>query len=547
MAAPLVKPISCPILIGRAPYLAALQTCVQEAAAGQGRAVLVAGEAGIGKSRLVSEVATYAAGGGFNFVTGHCFEQDQAVPYAPIVEILRTVLQAPYGRSAAAALKPFAPEMIRLVPDFADLFSTASTPEPDVAAERERQKHRLVQAFTLLISEITARQPLFLCVEDLHWCDEASLDVLLYLARHVVSHAMLLLLTYRSDDTRERLGYMLTQMDRERLAAEMRLAPLQVVEVEGMLRAIFGLAHPVAADQLNLLYGLSDGNPFFVEEILRTVVAMDVPASPQALTGRLPLDGLRVPRTVNEAVGRRVAQLSPAARLLVALAAAAGRTFTFALLQALTLQDEQHILEQLKELITAQLVIEVSNERFAFRHALTRQAVYAGLLGRERLALHRRIAEVLEHLNDPPEDDQLGDLAYHYSKAMAWRQALTYARRAGERALALYAPRAATEYLMQALEAARHLPGTPQQELHRLSGQAFEILGDFESAREHYSEALESARPSGNSLVEWSSLIDLGNLWAGRDYAEAGAFYRRATELAKSGEDSVCTLTVSIV
>ena len=301
-------------------------------------------------------------------------------------------------------------------------------------------------------------------------------------------------------------SHMLTQLDRERLAAEMRLPPLQVSEVDGMLRAIFGLAHPVPADQLNLVYGLSEGNPFFVEEMLRTVVDTRVPATPENLTGRLPLDGLRVPRTVDEAVGRRVSELSPAARHLVALAAVAGRTFTFALLQALSQQAEDRILEQLKELIAAQLVVEVSDERFAFRHALTRQAVYVGLLGRERLTLHRRMAEELEQAHDPTDDAYLGDLAYHYFKAGEWRQTLTYAERAGARALALYAPRAAIEHLMQALEAAKRLSDPRLAALHRLCGQAYEILGDFESARTHYGEALASSVSSGDRVIEWSSL-----------------------------------------
>ena len=144
MAAPLVKPLLCPILIGRAPYLAALQECVDEACTGHGRAILVTSEAGIGKSRLVAEAATYASGCSFVFLTGHCFEQDQAVPYAPLLEILRSALRERYGMSAAESLKPFASEVIRLMPEFADVFATIARSEPDVAYEPERQKSRFL-------------------------------------------------------------------------------------------------------------------------------------------------------------------------------------------------------------------------------------------------------------------------------------------------------------------------------------------------------------------------------------------------------------------
>jgi DNA-binding CsgD family transcriptional regulator/tetratricopeptide (TPR) repeat protein len=539
MAAPLIKPILCPILVGREAYLSAFAACVDEAAAGHGGAVLVSGEAGIGKSRLIAEAGIYAAGRGFHLVTGHCFEQDTALPFAPLVDVLRTVLRTPHGESAVEALQPFAAELLRVVPDLSDLFSTTEALERDASTEPEREKRRLVQAFTQLVFEIASHCPLFLCIEDLQWCDEASLEALLYLARRLNSRHVLLVLSFRGDEIRSHLGHMLTQLDRERLAAEMRLDPLRISEVDGMLRAIFGLGHPVQAEQLHLLYGLSDGNPFFVEELLRTLASVGRTPSPGILMERLKLDALAVPRTVDEAVGQRVAELSVAARQLVALAAVAGRSFTFAMLQALTRQAENLILEQLKELIAAQLIIEVSEERFAFRHALTQKAVYSGLLARERQALHQRIAEELERSPDPPDDAHFGDLAYHYTKAAAWERALIYAQQAGERALSLYAPRAALEHLMRALEAAAHLPDTSLAPLHRLCGQACEILGDFEAARAHYGKALQTARSSEDGPIEWSCLIDLGNLWAGRDYTQAGEFYRQAAELAHVHEDAL--------
>jgi DNA-binding CsgD family transcriptional regulator/tetratricopeptide (TPR) repeat protein len=541
MAAPLVKPILCPILIGRGRHLTAFQSCLNDATAGHGQALLVAGEAGIGKSRLISEVGPYAVSCGFRVVMGHCFEQDEAVPYAPLVGVFRTLLQTTTKSRPVQAIWPFASDLLRALPELSELFSELK-PEPNVPHEPQQEKHRIVQALTLLVSECAAHQPLFLVIEDVQWCDEASLDALLYLARHIPSQPVLLVLTYRNDEESSHLDHMLSQLDRERLAAEMRLLPLSVAEVEGMVRAIFGLAHPVQAEHLNLIYSLSDGNPFFVEEMLRTLAGGDTVLSSEALTGRLPLDVLHVPRTVDEAVQRRVARLNPASRRLVGLAAVAGRSFSFALLQALTHQDERSILEQLKELIAAQLVVEISDERFAFRHALTRQAVYAGLLARERQSLHQAIAEVLEQANDPPDDAHLGDLAYHFSKAAAWRQALTYAQSSGERALALYAPRAALEHLLRALEAAGHLPDVPKSTpatLHRLCGRAYEILGDFEAARAHYTDALHLAQTSGDHTVACSILVDLGNLWTERDYTEAGAFYEQATELAQSQGDAL--------
>lgn len=536
MVVPLVKPVVCPALIGRGSQLSALHGCVREAASGHGQTILLAGEAGIGKSRLAAEVSDYAASCGLHIVTGHCFEEDEAVPYAPFYEILETLLKGALGRIPPEAVRVFAPDLTRLVPELATQFPDLSA-DPVVVHEPEQEKRRFARALMRLVREIAARQPLFILIEDVHWCDEASLDALLSLARVVAAQPVVMVLTYRHDEPHAHLGHMLTLLDRERLAAEVRLQPLSVTEVEGMLRAIFGQDQPVRADLLNLVCGLSDGNPYFVEELLRACVDAGATLSPGPLSEHSPVDVLRVPRSVEEAVQRRAARLTPPARQLVALAAVVGRTFTFALLQELAQQGEQEVLAQLKQLIAAQLVVEVSDERFAFRHALTRQAVCAGLLARERQRLHRRIAAVLEPVNESLHDAHLGDLAYHFSQAAIWDKALAYARRAGERALALYAPRSALEHLARAVEAAVHLPNVPLAPLHRLCGQAYEILGDFEAARTSYGAALATAQASRDDATEWQSLIDLGSLWTGRDYAQAGAFYQQASELAQSRED----------
>jgi predicted ATPase len=170
---------------------------------------------------------------------------------------------------------------------------------------------------------------------------------------------------------------------------------------------------------------------------------------------RKPLSELHVPRSIQDAVQQRTDQLSDSARRVLTLAAVAGRRFDFALLQELTQHDEQHLLQLIKELIAAQLVVEESAEQFAFRHALTRQAIYADLLVRERKALHRRIADTLERLYASVLDAHLADLAYHFLEVSAWEKALEYGRSAGEQAQAMYAPQAAIERVTRALDAAQ--------------------------------------------------------------------------------------------
>jgi DNA-binding CsgD family transcriptional regulator/tetratricopeptide (TPR) repeat protein len=217
----------------------------------------------------------------------------------------------------------------------------------------------------------------------------------------------------------------------------------------------------------------------------------------------------------------------------------AGRRFDFAVLQQALHCDEAQLLLLIKELIAAQLVVEESADQFAFRHALIHQAISSTLLARERRALHRTIVEALEALYTAPSQREahLADLAYHCYAAGAWAQALDYQQRAGERALALYASGAAIEHLTYALEAADHLHVTPTGALYYARGQAYATRGDFDRARNDYERALDTAHAASDGMMEWRSTMALGFLWAERDYAQAGAWFRGAIELAVQLDD----------
>ena len=246
---------------------------------------------------------------------------------------------------------------------------------------------------------------------------------------------------------------------------------------------------------------------------------------------------MHIPRNIQDAVQQRIVRLSEAARDVLTIASVAGQRFDFILLQQLTNHDEQHLLALMKELIAAQLVIEELAEQFAFRHALTRQAIYTDLLARERRALHKAIAETMEHTYATTLDAYLTVLAYHFYKAEVWDKAYQFGQLAGEKAQALYSPRTAIEQYSQALYAAQHLTISPPSTLYRKRGQAYETLGDFEQAQSDFKHALDVARNVHDGMAEWQSVVDLGFLWSERDYEQAGTYYRQAIELARMLDD----------
>src|SRR6185312_12657481 len=404
----------CPRLIGRATYLESVSLLLGQMRQGNGHTLLLAGEAGIGKSRLITEIKTGIRRDTVLALQGNCFEPDRSLPYGPLIDALRALLAIVTPRELMRDAGTYATEYTRLLPELAAYLPPGAI-APVISPEQE--KRRLFEALAQLLSRLSARQPLLFVAEDIHWADDTSLEFLAFLARRLPHLPILLLLTYRSDEQHAQLRHFLAQLDRERLASEIALAPLTPAEVEEMLLGIFELQRPVRREFLDAMYNLTEGNPFFIEEVLHALLADDEIYYSGGGWERRPLNDLHIPRSVQDAVRRRSEHLSVAARQILAFAAVVGQRFEFALLQHLTGCDEAALLDLLKELIAAQLVVEQSAERFAFRHALTRQAVYSELLERERRTMHRTIAAAEEALYADELESRLSELAYHTCQA----------------------------------------------------------------------------------------------------------------------------------
>lgn len=529
MELPINTPLVCPTIVGRTSELAAFQTIVNEVARGHSHLILLSGEAGIGKSRLVAALEADAHSRGFLILQGNCFQRDRTSPYVPIVDLIRSSLANYPCEVQEAHLQPFAQEFFPLFPD---LVPPPSSLEVIPPFGPEQEQRRLFVALTALFRKLTIEHPLLFVIEDLHWSDESSLDFLQYFLRHSTSFPWLVLLTYRTDEGDPAFSNWLAQQDRERRAQEYSLSRLTRCDVDAMLAAIFDLHPATRGELLDTLYPLTEGNPFFVEEVLTSLRAAGGIFYADGTWKSQALENLRIPRSIAAAVQQRSDRLSEEARELLTLAAVAGRHFDVDLLLSVTRQSEEQLLHSLKELIAAQLVVEETGEQFAFRHALTHYAIYEQLLKRERKVLHRTLAEAMEHVYHARLDAHLEDLAYHFTRAEVWTKALTYAGRAGEKAQSLHAPRAAVQHFTNALEAAHHLELPPPAHLHLARGQAHEMLGELEEARLDYERAQAEAKSDLDGSMEWRSLMALGQLSAGRDYSRAGEWFRQAEALA---------------
>jgi len=352
--------------------------------------------------------------------------------------------------------------------------------------------------------------PLLLIIDDLHWCDDTSLEWLLYLARQLESQPILVVLTYRNNEIQPSLNQLLAVFDRTAFAHEVSLKRLTRAELDTMLCAIFSLAQSPRAEFLNSLYELTEGNPFFIEEVLKSLVALGDIFQVSGTWTRKRLSELQIPRTIQVAVHQRTRQLSPATQHVLTLSAVMGQRFDFSVLQALTQQSETALLQQIKDLVAAQLVIEepalshteITEGTFAFRHALTREAIYSELLVRERKLLHRAIAESIEACYSSSLEAHISDLAYHCYEAGLWMQALDWSKQAGDSARRLYANSEALRHYVRARECAERLEDSEQvAPLDQIIGQVHHARGAFSQALESYACALQATSDPARRAV----------------------------------------------
>lgn len=525
----LESPLISPRIIGRDDELGAIQTVLEGVRAGGVECVVIAGNAGVGKTRLVAEVARKASAAGFDLLLGRCVEQDSAFPFAAVVDALRAFFAGRGPEEVRQALAGVGAEVVKLVPELG-LLLPGLTPTPPLDPEAERR--RLFEALLRVLTPPACRKPRLLLFEDLHWADRTSLDFLRFLIRRLPACPLLLILTFRAEDS-DRLREFLAGIRRERRVRELTLGPLSRERVGSLVRTVLGPVQPDPARLADLVYGLTEGNPFFVEEVLKTLVVGGQLRPTASGWEWQPAAGLPLPKSLQDVVRVRLRRLDPRARALLTAAAVIGRQFEVKVLADLTRLKEPEALRLLNRLITAQVITETSVGRFAFRHPVIREAVYGDLTGTERRLMHGEVARALEGAGT--SESALADLSYHYFAAGAWAEALEYGERAGEQAWAFHAPEEAVAHFSRALEAAVRL-GCPVPVRVRLLyawGRAGERAGYADAAGRDYAEAVRLARTAGDRVGEWEGVVNLDLLWASRDYVVAGRYFDEALGLAR--------------
>jgi class 3 adenylate cyclase len=444
--------------VGRAEERAALEEAMKLARSGQRQVVLLSGEPGIGKTRLASYAAHDAHADGFAVVWGACTEE-LAVPYEPWIGVCSMLVEsAPVGL-LGRHVERHKGELGRIARNLEGRVSDLAEPQ---SSDPETERYLLFNAVAGLLGEVAETVPLCVVLDDLHWADAQSLALLKHLLRSGEQGSLQVIVTYRDSDLGKDHPLTAVLADLRSLQGVQRIAlhGLGADEVAEIVTAVAG--HELEADGIELAAQIAqetDGNPFFVGEILRGLSESGALVLDDA-TSRWSIDtsaGIALPESVREVIERRVERLGEESLEALRLAAVVGREFDLELLTVVVEMDEARLLDDLEAAVAASVLAESSEQvgRFRFAHALINQTLYDGLGATRRARMHQRVAEALEDLYGQDPGEHLSELALHWRLAAVSvdkAKAADYALRAGRRALESLAPAEAVELLTDAVE-----------------------------------------------------------------------------------------------
>ena len=493
-----------PMLVGRASELDALVRALDASGAGHPVHQLIAGEAGVGKSRLVRELVTSARARGVRVLAGGCADiGDGGVPYGPIVEAIRSLARDLDEQTLGSVLGDARGDLSRLVP------SLGAEPEP-LPAPSEFLQPRLLDAVLGLLQRLAARDPVLFVIEDVHWADPATRETIGFLARQLGMDRVLLVMTFRADELHRRHPVLpwLAELERSSRVERMDLERLGPAETRDLLAAILETTpDPELVEQV---LQRSDGNPFFVEELAR---------GGAGTAGRLP-------PTLRDVLVARIVALPERAQAVVRIAAVAGRRVDHDVLAAVAGMPEIELIDALRDAVASQvLVVEDAGDGtgYAFRHALLQEAAYDDLLPGERFRLHRAFGEVLAAKgagSGAMAAGHWGELAYHWMAARDDRRAFEASVRAGEAATVAYAFVDARRHDERALELwpviddAESVAGIDRVTLLDRAARAAWLAGDSRRAVALRREAVIELAPAGDAIRLGTMLEQLGRaLW----------------------------------
>jgi tetratricopeptide (TPR) repeat protein len=522
--------------VGRDRELAELRAGLDDVSAGHGRLFLLSGEPGIGKTRLAEEISNDASARGMRAVWGRCWEGGGAPAYWPFIQILRSCVDERDSEKLETILGSGASEIARLIPELK--LSLPSLEETKATTDSESARFRLFDAVATLFKNVARNEPLLMVVDDLHDADQPTLQMLRFVARETKNARILVVGTYRDAEVRQspEVGKLIGDLIRE--GRTVAIAGLSRDEVGEFIERS---AAKKADDKLVAdLYQATDGNPLFVDGVVRLLAA----EGELARTGS-DRSAFKIPDGVRESIRRQLAALSDQAKSLLSIASVIGNEFDTRLLERVSTRSTEQVVEQTDEAVRIG-VLRLGFPRQQFAHALIRGVFYDDLAANRRIELHREIGAAIEKIHKDDLSPHLAALAHHFQEAGDSNKAIDYLSRAGDEARRVYANEDALSHWSAAIELVEEFGGNRRlfAALHHRLGELMGGQGERGERLEHLEEALRTYEELGDADAAAELHLSLGNnlslpgLARAQDIPRAADHLQRAEAVLSKGPES---------
>jgi predicted ATPase len=483
--------------------------------------VIVAGEGGVGKSRLATELGERAERRGWRVTSGRAFPVEAGVPYALFSDAFMPILRGMDPGSLTVLSRGGETELRYLFPALGH-----GEGQTDFGSDPDEFRTRLMWNFAEFLKSYAAREPLLCVLEDLQWADESSLQLLHFLGRQVAGHRILIVCTY--NDTQRDQSLELVRTERSLVSLGVgeirRLEPLTLEQVSELVRLTFGVDAEVVREFSALLFGWTRGNPFFLEEILKSLIASGRLVRHAGAWIGWDASDFSLPASIRDAVVARVGATSKSARTVAELTSIIGARARYPLLASISGLEERELLSALEELCSAGILDERSDAGivvYDFTHPLVRQTLYNEFGLQRARVLHGVVAEAMEAFYGDEALQHADELAFHFQRTDAARlrgKAAVYLAAAGRAALERRADHEAVSYLSAALErgdANDTEAQALQVEVVPQLARAYQHLGDFERASELWSAALGRVADDGPEQPALRRALGMARFWCG--------------------------------
>ena len=540
--------------VARSHELDQVTRALEQAQTGQGQVVAVVGEPGVGKSRLFWEFIESHRDQGSLILVGSSASYGRQMPYLPVIDLLKAYFQIEPRDDADKVRERVQEKVLALEPALAPtlpaLLALLDVPADDAQWQEldpQQKRRQTLEAVKLLLLEHSRRQPVIVVFEDMHWADSGTRAVLDTVIESLPSHRVLLLVSYRPE-------YQHTWGPKT-YYAQLRLDPLSPEDAHALLDRLMGRAEATTALK-TVLIERTGGNPFFLEESVRTLVETGVLAGDRGAQ-RLarPAGEVQVPATVQAVLAARIDRLSPEEKALLHTAAVIGKDVPLALLRSVAEQPEGALRNGLAQLQGSEFLHEtklVPEREYAFKHALSHEVAYAGVLPDRRRVLHARIMAAIEHLHAHRLPEHVDRLAHHALRGEAWDKAVTYFRQAGAKAADRSAYREAVACFEQALEALTNLRES-RETIEQGIDLRLELRNSLVTFAEHprvfgyLCEAeILADRIGDQGRLGWISAYMAAHFWWAHDPDHAVGPSRRALTAAEAVRDFALQINASV-